>query len=78
MKAIEIKSKTDQSGKLNIAYKLNIPNQRVRVLILIEADDEKEEEKNWLRYVSQNPAFDFLQEAGENIYSINDGVPVDD
>jgi hypothetical protein len=70
MKAIEIKSKTDKSGKLNIDYKLNIPNQRVRVLILIEADDdEKEEEKNWLGYVSKSPAFEFLKEAGEDIYS---------
>jgi hypothetical protein len=79
MKAIEIDSKTDASGKLNIHYNLDIPNQKVRVLVLYdEFNNVQEEEKRWTEYVSKNPAFSFLREPEEDIYSLKDGEPFND
>ena len=76
MKAIEIKSKTDKSGHLKIDYKLNKSNSDVRVLILINDDiTEHDEENLWLNSISTNPAFDFLRDSSEDIYSLKDGEP---
>jgi len=79
MKAIEINSKTDKFGHLKIDYKLNKSERNVRVLILIEEESyEVEEEKLWLNSISRNPAFDFLSEPSEDIYSPKDGEPFND
>jgi hypothetical protein len=76
MKAIEINSKTDKAGHLKIDYKLNKSESNVRVLILFEEDSsELEEEKLWLNSISKNPAFDFLNDPMEDIYSLKDGEP---
>ncbi len=79
MKAIEIRSKTDKSGRLKLDYKLEKPEANVRVLILF--DDEKNEhddEKLWLQYISKDPAFSFLNEPEEDIYSLKDGEEMSD
>lgn len=78
MKAIELFSKTDKNGHLKINYPLNRPDSKVRILLLVEDEDEKGEEANWLTSVSNNPVFDFLAEEGENIYSLTDGEPLND
>lgn len=79
MRAIEIKSKTDNSGHLKIDYNLSKSNSKVRVLILIGEDmNELDEEKLWLDSISKNPAFDFLNEPAEDIYSVKDGEPFND
>ncbi len=41
-------------------------------------NEEMTEEQTWLRSVSNNPAFDFLKEPGEDIYSLNNGKPLHD
>ena len=79
MKAIEINSKTDKSGRLKIDYKLNKSDSNVRILILLDEDStEQEEEKLWLNSISNNPAFDFLNDSVEDIYSLKDGEPFND
>jgi len=79
MRAIEINSKTDKFGHLRIDYKLNKSERNVRVLILLEDDSyEVEEEKLWINSISRNPAFDFLSEPSEDIYSQKDGEPFND
>ena len=47
---------------------------RVRVIILLprEADID---EMEWLRAAASNPAFDFLKEPEEDIYTLADGRP---
>jgi hypothetical protein len=76
MKAIEINSKTDKTGHLRINYKLDKSERNVRVLILINDDiSELDEENIWLNSISTNPAFDFLSDSSEDIYSIKDGEP---
>ena len=49
--------------------------EKVKLIILVDEDDENEE-KVWLDAVSKNPAFDFLKELGEDIYTAADGKPV--
>ncbi len=76
MKAIEINSKTDKHGHLRINYPLNKKNSKVRVIILLIEDKESEEEKLWMQSISNNPSFDFLKEPEEDIYSLDDGEPI--
>lgn len=79
MKAIEIKSKTDKTGHLKIDYKLGKPLSNVRILILLDEDNSDQEEENlWMNSISTNPAFDFLNDSSEDIYSLNDGEPLND
>lgn len=79
MKAIEISTKTDKYGHLKINYPLNNRDSNVRIIILVdENSDDVNEEELWMRTISTNPAFDFLKDARENIYSLTDGEPFDD
>lgn len=79
MKAIEIITKTDKTGHLNINYPINKKDADIRIIILIdEKKDEIDEEKLWLNSVSSNPSFDFLKDSIENIYSLTDGEPFND
>ena len=42
-------------------------------------DDRPDEgEQQWLYSISKSPLFDFLNEPKEDIYSLNDGEPVND
>lgn len=48
--------------------------RRVRVIILFPNDDI--DEVTWLRGAAANPAFGFLSDPAEDIYTLDDGVPV--
>ena len=78
MKAIEINLKTDKTGRLKINYKLDKSESNVRVLILLDEDSSEQEEKLWMNSISKNPAFDFLNDSVEDIYSLKDGEPFND
>lgn len=79
MKTIEIQSKTDTHGNLRIDYQLDKPEKNVRVLIMFgDETNESDEENLWLESISNNPAFDFLAEESEGIYSVSDGEPLSD
>lgn len=79
MKSIEINTRTDKQGYLKINYSLNKKDEKVRVIILLdEQNDEIDEEKSWLNSIQSNPAFDFLKEPSENIYTLSDGEPFND
>ena len=79
MKAIEINSKTDKFGNLKIDYSLNKKDSKVRILILMDDDYlNPDDEKFWLQSLLKNPAFDFLNDPDENIYSLKNGEPFDD
>lgn len=73
MKAIELKTYTKKDGGIKIdstSLKEGIP---VRILILSEEDSM--DEKNYLKFISSNPALDFLNEPEEDVYTNKDGKP---
>lgn len=79
MKAIEIKAKTDKYGHLKINYPLKQSESDVRAIILVdEMKDDVDEEKLWMSAISSNPAFNFLNDEKEDIYSLTDGEPFSD
>jgi hypothetical protein len=49
----------------------------VRVLLLIPEDDDVSEGE-WMRAAARNPAFAFLSDTAEDIYTVNDGRPIVD
>jgi len=50
---------------------------RVRVIVLFP-DDTEIDESEWLRAAATNPAFEFLKDPAEDIYTIEDGKPFHD
>ena len=78
MKAIEINSKTDKKGHLRIDCQLDKSDSNVRVLILLDDSSDSEDEKLWMDSISGNPAFNFLHDESEDIYSLKDGEPFND
>lgn len=72
-KAIEITGTVDAQRRLVLDEQLPVVGPiRVRVIILLpeEADIDEVE---WLRAAAANPAFDFLKEPEEDIYTLADG-----
>jgi hypothetical protein len=71
----------ETTGTVDAQHRLVLDEQlpvigptRVRVIILLpeEADID---EMEWLRAAAANPAFDFLKEPEEDIYTLADGRP---
>ncbi len=78
MTAIEMTGRIDEHRQLRLDKPLPLSGPvRVRVIVLYPVDDE-EEEAEWLQAASHNPAFDFLSEPEEDIYSLTDGAPFRD
>ena len=74
MKAVEVTGTVDEDGQLHLDEPLSAQRAgRVRILLLFE--DTKDSEEEWLRAAAQNPAFDFLKDAAEDIYTAEDGKP---
>ena len=74
MRAIEVTGEIDKKGILHLDSPLIIREKKVKVIILMsEEEDEATEEKIWLSAMKHNPAFDFLHDEQENIYSLKDG-----
>lgn len=75
MKAIEVAGHIDQSRVLHLDAPLDIAGpRRVRVLVLVPEDEVSEAE--WNRAIAANPAFEFLHDSAEDIYSPTDGKPL--
>lgn len=75
LKAIEVPGTIDEQRQLRLDSPLPVVRPGpVRVIILIpeEADIDESE---WLRLATVNPAFDFLKEPEEDIYTLADGKP---
>jgi hypothetical protein len=78
LKALELTGTIDEQRRLHLDQPLPIvgPSQ-VRVIILIPEETDLDE-REWLRAAAMNPAFDFLKEPEEDIYTMADGKPVND
>ncbi len=76
MKAIEVAGTIDSERQLHLDRPLPIEGpSRVRVIILIPEEDNEQE---WLGLAAKNPAFEFLKEPEEDVYTLGDGKPFDD
>ncbi len=78
MQAVEALGHVDSNGTLQINTSLPLKEGDVKVIIMYAENNEMTEEQLWLRSVSNNPAFDFLKDQEEDIYSLNDGKPLHD
>lgn len=78
MQAVEAYGHIDSSGSLQIQTPLPLKEGDVKVIIMYAENEEMTEEQLWIRSVSNNPAFDFLKDPEEDIYSLNDGKPMHD
>jgi hypothetical protein len=77
-KAIETTGTVDEQQRLLLDEPLPFAGpSRVRVIILVEEASDIDEAE-WLQAAASNPAFDFLKEPEEDIYSLDDGKPFHD
>lgn len=72
MKAIETTARIDEKGIIRLDAPLKVVNKRVKIIILFPEDEHIGDEQ-WLYAAASNPAFDFLNEEAENIYTVTDG-----
>jgi hypothetical protein len=78
LKALEVAGTIDERRQLHLDDPLPIVGpSRVRVIILIPEESDMDE-KEWLQAAVSNPAFDFLKEPEEDIYTLADGKPFHD
>jgi len=78
LKAIDVAGTIDEERHLHLDAPLPIVGpSRVRVIILIPEETEIEE-ADWLRTAATNPAFSFLNDPAEDVYTLADGKPFHD
>ena len=77
MKAIETSGEIDKEGILRLLKPLSEKDKKVRVIVLVP-EGEDEEEMLWMKAISKNPSFSFLEDPAEDIYSSKDGKPFHD
>ena len=75
MNAIETTGVVDAQHQLRLDKPLPIAgHSRVRVIVLVPEEDDISETA-WTKTVATSPAFDFLKDAAEDIYTAADGKP---
>ena len=73
IKAIETAGIVDEQSQLLLDSPLPVIGPtRVRVIVLIPEEGNMNEAE-WLKAVANNPAFDFLKDSAEDIYTLADG-----
>ena len=76
--AVEMTGTINEYHELQLDGVLPIPGpKRVRVIVMYSGADPSDENQ-WLHAASQNPAFDFLKDPGEDFYTLIDGKPYHD
>ena len=77
LQAVELIGTIDEKGQLHLDEPISAVGQgRVRVILLPEETEIGENE--WLKAAANNPAFDFLKDPAEDIYTLDDGQPFND
>ncbi len=77
VRAIETTGVIDKKSQLRLDTPLPVVGpSRVRIIVLFPEEEHEEiSESEWLRAAATNPAFDFLREPEEDIYTLADGRP---
>jgi hypothetical protein len=78
LNAIELTGTVDENSQLRLDERLPIPGPKRVKIILLYSDDLDWEEGEWLYAAARSPAFDYLREQGEDIYTTEDGQPFHD
>ncbi len=77
LRAVEVAGQVDEDRQLHLDAPIPVAGpSRVRVIILFPEDEE--DERTWARAAAVNPAFDFLKDVEEDIYTLADGRPFSD
>ena len=77
LQVVELIGTIDEKGQLHLDEPISAVGQgRVRVILLPEEAEIGENE--WLKAAASNPAFDFLKDPAEDIYTLDDGQPFND
>ncbi|MYB67806.1 MAG: hypothetical protein F4X75_04830 [Gemmatimonadetes bacterium] len=77
LQVVELIGTIDEKGQLHLDEPISAVGQgRVRVILLPEEAETGENE--WLKAAASNPAFDFLKDPAEDIYTLDDGQPFND
>lgn len=76
LSAIELTGTINEHHQIQLDDPLpfDVP-KRVRVIVLYSVDDELNE-REWLQAAATNPAFAFLNDPAEDIYTLEDGKQV--
>lgn len=78
LSAIELSGIINEHHQIQLDEPLPIEaSKRVRVIVLYATDDDLSE-KEWMEAAGANPAFAFLSDPDEDIYSLEDGKPFSD
>ena len=78
LSAIEVTGVVDENQQLKLDMPLPIAGPiSVKVIVLYPTPEEFDETE-WLKAAASNPAFEFLKEPDEDIYTLADGKPVED
>ena len=78
MTAVEMTGTVDENHQLKLDGVLPFAGpKRVRVIVLSPLTEIAEDwdEKEWLKASLSNPAFEYLRDPEEDIYSVHDGKP---
>ena len=73
MEAIEKLVHFDEEGNTTLKLGKNFSKKEAKVVVLIK--DEEISDKEWLSLAMKGGAFDILNDPGEDIYSMDDGIP---
>ena len=74
LRAIETTGTVDERRQLHLDKPLPVAaSGKVRVIALIS--EEAAEEREWMHAAAANPTFDFLSDAEEDVYTLDDGGP---
>lgn len=75
MTAVEVMGTVDENRQLHLDEDLPFAGPvRVRVLVLSPLDDESAESA-WLYAAARSPAFAYLNDSAEDVYTAEDGEP---
>lgn len=74
MRAIETQGRVVDARHIETDADLPVGRQ-VRVVVLLPTTDDDLSESEWLAAAARNPAFAFLADAAEDLYSLEDGEP---
>lgn len=76
--AIETTGTINENHQIELDEKLPSDSpSRVRVIVLFDKNTDISE-KEWMKTASKNEVFDFLSDEAEDIYTLEDGKPIND